>query len=137
MTDRNHVTGDPSGKTSMSDQEWIEAIRSELGAGERSPNERAAFRVRLDERIERRGRVAWQPWAMTAGAAVASALLWLAVPASQIENVNSPDESLAASGAPGLLSYAYYETDYLASSDSNAAFLSDEYQAIANAFDVP
>jgi hypothetical protein len=42
-----------------------------------------------------------------------------------------------AADAPRLLSYAYYETGYLANSESGNAFLSDEYQAIANAFDVP
>jgi len=137
MTDRRFQAEDPSGETSTSDQEWIEAIRSELGPGDRTPAERAAFRMRLDERLENRGRGVWQPWAMTTGAAVAAALLWFAMTGSQIENTNRPDESLVAAHAPGLLSYAYYETDYLASRENGNEFLSDEYQAIANAFDVP
>ena len=137
MTDRRFPVEDPSGETATTDQEWIDAIRSELGPGERTPAECAAFRIRLDQRIENRGRGVWQPWAMTTGAAVAAALLWFAMPGSQSESTNRPDESLVAAGTPGLLSYAYYETDYLASSESGNAFLSDEYQAIANAFDVP
>jgi hypothetical protein len=61
--------------------------------------------------------------------------MWFAMSGSHLENTNPPDESLVAADAPRLLSYAYYETDYLASSESGNAFLSDEYQA--NAFDVP
>ena len=137
MTDRRFPNENPSGEIAPSDQEWIAAIRSELGPSKRSPAERAAFRIRLDERIGSRRRVAWQPWAMTTGAAVAAALLWFAMPGSQSENMNRPDEPLVATGAPGLLSYAYYETDYLASRENGNEFLSDEYQAIANVFDVP
>ncbi len=141
MTDRRSPPADPSAESSMSDkisdQEWANVIRSELGPGERTPAERAAFRMRLDERLENRGRVVWQRWAMTTGAAIAAGLLWFAMVGSQIESTDPPDELLADAGAPGLLSYAYYETDYMASGASGDAFLPDEYMAIESAFDVP
>jgi len=93
MTNRRSLDADPSRDSRASDPEWIEAIRSELASGERTPAERAAFRARLDERIESRGRFVWQPWAMTTVAAVAAALLWFAMPGNLGESSNQPDES--------------------------------------------
>ena len=138
MTESRLPNEDSSAEFSKADEAWVERVRLELGPGERTPAERASFRMRLDERIENRRRPFWQPFMMTTGAALAAALLWFVLPAdNRIEDANRNGNALGVAGSPGLLSYAYYETDYLATGEDQVEFLSDEYQAIANAFDVP
>lgn len=140
MIDHRSGTENRSQGTSTSDREWIERIRRELDPGVRSANERASFRMRIDEEIESRRIGVWQPRAATAVTvlgALAVALLWFAMPSSLSGPDHRPGDVLAAEGDSGFLSYAYYETDYLPSSESENSILSDEYQAIASAFDVP
>ncbi len=137
MTDHRSEPENPSQEASISDREWIDRIRRELDPGVRSANERASFRMRIDEEIESRRAKLWQSRAGMAVAVVAAALLWFAMPSGLGDPADRPDDLLAAVGDSGFLSYAYYETDYLPSSESENSILSDEYQAIASVFDVP
>ena len=82
------------------------------------------------------GAASADPFSNEASAAVAGLILWLAVPGAQRAGDGSETTPVAAESS-GLLAYAYYETDYLASADGQGDFLSDEYQEIATAFDVP
>ena len=129
---------------SPSDRRLIDTVRMELGPGDRSPVERAAFRARLEERIADRPAPFWQPFRIattTAVAAMAAAAFWIAQPSVENEfGIDStPSEALLApeTKSTSLLAFAYYETDYLGSVESEEDFLPDDFQAIASAFDVP
>ena len=84
-----------------------------------------------------------RPLGLAACAALAAAALWLALPSGLLDSGPSypsdvADSEPAVAAAPTLLAYAYYETDYLADSSAEASgFLSAEYRAIADAFEVP
>jgi len=149
------VTAHPEDREARSDEEpdalapgderLIEALRSQLDPGERTPAQRAAFRARLEERLQRSSSPPWRSLGLAACAALAAAALWLALPAGLLGGPGSSEGSVADAFAdpvdglaPGLLAYAYYETDYLAdASAGESGFLSDEYRAIAAAFEVP
>ena len=120
------------------DQRLIEVIRTELDQGERSPAQRAAFRAQLEGRIEARSAPFWKPFGIAATVAMAAFALWLVQPNAQNDLVPNPGDAVVLETASvGLLAYAYYETDYLGSTETETDFLPDEFQAIANAFDVP
>lgn len=145
------MTARPEDPTDLApgDDRLIETLRSQLDPGERTPAQRAAFQARLEERLERSSSPSWRPLGLAACAALAAAALWLALPAGLFAGLlggrggseGSVAESVAGSvavSAPGLLAYAYYETDYLAdASAGESGFLSEEYRAIATAFEVP
>jgi len=139
MTDQSTTNEDPnrdedSPLDQSEDARWIDAVRQVLDDGERSEGARAAFRARLEDRIERRTSSTWRPWLLTASAAFGAMVVWVLVPGGGVDPGNESD---VATDSAGLLAYAYYETEYLAVEDEANGFLSDEYQAIANAFDVP
>ncbi len=113
------------------DRRLVETLREELDPGF-TPAQRAAFSQRLEERLAHRGRAPGQPLVLAASAAVAALALWLAVPAGWLGGA-PPAPGEAAS--PGLLAFAYYETDYLDALPDDA--LSEEFEAIASAFEVP
>jgi hypothetical protein len=124
------------------DDRLIETLRSQLDPGERTPAQRAAFQARLEERLERSSSPSWRPLGLATCAALAAAALWLALPAGLLGGLLGGAEGSgvrsASAAEPGLLVYAYYETDYLAAaSEGESGFLSDEYRAIATAFEVP
>lgn len=131
----------PDENLTPADQRLIEVIRTELDPGERSSAERAAFRARLEGRIEDRTTPLWKPLGIAATAALAALAFWIAQPTAKNELGIDPDPKAAVvaseTGSVGLLAYAYYETDYLGSNETESDFLPDEFQAIANAFDVP
>jgi hypothetical protein len=123
-------------RLTASDERFIEMMQSQLDPGKRTAAQRAAFRAHLVERLEHRSGFCWQPLVLTASGAVGGLTLWLAVPEAQRADSSSQTTPIAAESR-GLLAYAYYETDYLANADGPGDFLSEEYQAIAAAFDVP
>ena len=105
----------------------VATLREELDPGPRTPAQRSAFSRSLEERLQRGGRAPpWRPFLLAASAALAAVALFLAMPGDGPEVEES---------APSLLAYAYYETDYL--EDTSDEWLTAEYEAIANAFDVP
>jgi len=121
------------------DQRLIEVIRRELDPGQRSPAERAAFRAQLEARIEDRSAPFWKPFGIAATVAAAAIALWIIQPIAQNDLRNAPSDStvVTETTSVGLLAYAYYETDYLGSAEAESDFLPDDFQAIADAFDVP
>lgn len=120
------------------DRVWLERVRSELDPGPMSPNQRAAFRRSLDERIAPRHRVPWMPvLAAAATLALVSGFFLRAADEPAPNAVAGITSSSPASGTT-LLAYAYYETDYLGddSSDTAGGFLPADYEAIATAFEI-
>jgi hypothetical protein len=59
------------------DGQWIERVRDAWQAPAQTPNQRAAFDDRFEERMEQRSRRQWlRPVGILATAALAAALLW-------------------------------------------------------------
>lgn len=132
---RPDETDDRTTPLATEDLRLIETLRSQLDPGERSPSRRAAFVRRLEERLERRSPLPWRPLALATGTAVLAAMLWLGLPAGLPDAVDSAAAGSSQS-TPRLLAYAYYETSCLGESEGENSFLSEEYEAIAAAFDV-
>ena len=67
------------------DAQWIERVREGWQASAQTPNQRAAFDDRLEDRLQQRSRVSWlRPVGVLATSAVVTALVWNAtLPAAE------------------------------------------------------
>jgi hypothetical protein len=106
------------------DRRLIESLRAEFRPDPMSPERAAAFRRRLEERIEPRARARRFALPAFAAAAVAAAALWLALPAT------TPTEPAAL--ATSAEADAFVDPDALASELAQRSdYLPVDYQELA------
>jgi hypothetical protein len=130
----SHRDGSDAEITSPEDRRLIEAIAKEYQPGPMDALQQAAFRRRLGQRLERRGRLQWMPAFALAATAVA-AVLWLTIP-----HGSQPKGSRIAAAGQSETSvlYAFVDPDdYDGSRLQPKDFLPDDYVALASALDVP
>lgn len=73
------------------DAQWIERVREGWQASAQTPNQRAAFDDRLDDRLHRRSRAPWlRPVGVLATSAVIAALVWNATLSATDSLVGTP-----------------------------------------------
>jgi hypothetical protein len=119
---------------SPEDKRLIEAVTAEYRPEPMNAIQQAAFRRRLEERLERRSRLRWAPGFALAATAIA-AVVWFTAPRGE-QPGSSP--VVATNQAPVPVLYAFvdpsdYDGDRLQARD----FLPDDYLALASALDVP
>lgn len=135
---------DEAARLDPADRALIEMLRTQLDPGESTPAEQAAFRARLEARLAEqravRGFLRPRPPVLAVSVALVMAALWVARPFPSPEP-DGAEPAFRESSSPRLLSYAYYETDYLAVGqatelEAGSGVLSDEFRAIAAAFEI-
>lgn len=78
------------------DAQWIERVREGWQASAQTPNQRAAFDDRLEDRLHQRSRVSWlRPVGVLATSAVVTALVWNATlpPAESVLGISQVAEA--------------------------------------------
>ena len=119
---------------SPEDKRLIEAIAAEYRPEPMGAVQQAAFRRRLEERLERSSRLRWAPGLALAATAIA-AVLWFNAPRGEAP---SGTPVIAANQALGPVLYAFVDpSDYDADRLRARDFLPDDYLALASALDVP